>query len=336
MKKRVLIFIFAAVLCGVSVSPLCAQRKVTVKLASLVPENTPWGAVLNRMAVEWAQATGGEVELIIYHSGVAGDESSVLRKLRGNQIQAALFTSMGLNQIAPEIFTLSYPLLIRTNEEFDAVLTGLRPELDRIMRDKNYVTLAFAKAGWIKLFSRVPVFVPSDLRRQKLGSNPNELEMMQAFRAMGYQIIPVSNNDTLVSLNSGMIDSVYTSPIAAAADQSFGVAKNMSSLNIAPFMGSIVMNQTTWRRIPEKYRPALTAICKRIEAEADASFVTLEAEAIATMVRYGLIVNTLNAQQEKAWIDDMAGQEPKLVGHIFNEDIYRKIVTILNNYRARH
>ena len=336
MKKRVLVLILAAVLCGVSVSPLFAQRKVTVKLASLVPENTPWGQALNRMAVEWSRASGGEVELIIYPSGVAGDESTVLQMLRGNQIQAALFTSVGLKQIAPEIFSLSYPLLIRTNDEFDAVLSGLRPELDRIMQEKNYVTLALAKAGWLRIFSKRPVFVPSDLRNQKLGSNPNELEMMQAFRAMGYQIIPVSMNDTLVSLNSGMIDAIYNSPIASAADQSFGVAKYMSSLNVAPFMGAIVMNQTAWRRIPEKYRPALAAICKRLEAEADASFVTLEREAIATMVKYGLTVNTLNAQQEKAWIDDMVGQEPKLVGHIFNEDIYRKIVNILNNYRTRH
>jgi len=335
MKKRALVFIFFAVLCAASVSPLFAQRKVTIKLASLVPENTPWGAALNRMALEWSQASNGEVELIIYPNGVAGDEGAVLRKLRSNQIQAALFTSIGLKQIAPEIFSLSYPLLIRTNDEFDAVLIGLRPELDRIMQEKSYVTLALAKAGWLKVFAKSPVFVPADLRRQKLGSSPDELEMMQAFRAMGYQMIPVNLNDVLISLNSGMADAVYISPIMAASGQLFGVAKNMSSLNVAPFMGAIVVNQAAWRRIPEKYRPALQAICKRVEAEADASFITLEEDAIATMVRHGLIVNALNPQQEKAWIDDMAGQEHKLVGPIFNEDIYRKIVNILNAYRAR-
>jgi TRAP-type C4-dicarboxylate transport system permease large subunit len=44
--------------------PVFAQRR---KITSLVPENTPWGAALNRMAREWGTATNGEVELIVYH-----------------------------------------------------------------------------------------------------------------------------------------------------------------------------------------------------------------------------------------------------------------------------
>jgi len=335
MKKCVLFIVLAAVLCGVVVSPLWAQqKKVTIKLASLVPENTPWGQAFTRMAAEWAQVSGGEVELIIYHSGVAGNESAVLRKLRGNQIQAALFTSMGLNQIAPEFLALSYPLLIRNNGEFDAVLTRLRPELDRVIQSKNYVTLAWAKAGWLKIFAKEPVITPADLRNQKLGSNPNELEMMQAFREMRFQIIPVSYNDVLVSLNSGVVQAIYNSPIAAAADQSFGVAKNMTSLSVAPFMGALVMNQRAWQQIPEKYRPAIQASCKRIETEVENSVNALEEQAIATMKKYGLNVITLSAQQEKDWFDDIASHESKLVGPIFNADMYRKVTAILNDYRA--
>jgi len=335
MKKRVLFFVLAAILCGVGVSPLWAQqKKVTIKLASLVPEKTPWGQALDRMAAEWAQVSNGEVELIIYHGGVAGNEAAALRKLRGNQIQAALFTSLGLNQIAPEFLALSYPLLIRNNGELDAVLTRLRPELDRIIQSKNYVTLAWAKAGWLKLFAKAPVLAPADLRKQKLGSSPNELEMMQAFRAMGFQIIPLTYNDVLVSLNSGMVDAIYNSPIAAAADQSFGVAKNMSSLSVAPFMGALLMNQRAWQQIPEKYRPAIQASCKRIETEVESSVSALEEEAIATMKKYGLNVVTLSAQQEKDWYDDIASHESKLVGPIFNADMYRKVSAILNDYRA--
>ena len=333
MKKHLQLF-FTAVLLITAVFPLSAQRKITIKLASLVPENTPWGASLNRMAADWAQVTGGEVELIIYHGGVAGDEAAVLRKLRGNQIQAALFTSAGLHLITPEIMTLSYPMLIRNNEELEAVLKELRPELDKKIQEKNYITLAWARAGWIKLFSKTPIFTPADLRKLKLGCNPDDLEMMQAFRAMGFQMIPVSLNDVLISLNSGMVDTVYMSPIAVAASQLFGITKNMLSLNVAPFMGGIVVNESAWRKIPEKHRPALQAICKRIEAEVDGSFAALEADAVATMVKFGLTVNTISAQQEKEWINDIGRYESRLAGPIFDAGIHRKIVNILNAYRA--
>ena len=333
MKNRKLLFFFIAVLIALAVFPLSAQKKVTLKLASLVPENTPWGQALNRMAVDWAKATNGEVELIIYHGGSAGDEAVSLRKLNLNQIQIALFTSMGLNQIVPEILSLSYPLLIQNNEEFEVVLTKLRPELDRKIQEKNYITLAWAKGGWLNLFSKRPIFTPADLRGQKLGSNPDELEMMQAFRAMGYQAIPVGFNDTLVALNSSQIEAIYMSPIQVAAGQWFGVAPQMASLNIAPFMGALVMNQAAWRRIPEKYRPAIQAICKRLENEINNSVASLEKTAINTMVQHGLKINQLSPQNMKEWQDDIARNESKLAGPIFNNDIYRKIVVILDEYR---
>jgi TRAP-type C4-dicarboxylate transport system substrate-binding protein len=332
-KKRA--FLLGAVLffALVQAAPVSAQRKITIKLASLVPENTPWGAAINQMSTEWAQATNGEVELIVYHNGVAGSEGDVLRKLRMNQIQAAVFTSIGLNAVTPEIMTVSYPLLIRSDEELEAVLRDLRPELDARIEKSGFTTLAWARAGWVKIFSRAPVFTPQDLRQQKLGTSPDELEMLQAFKAMGFQMVPVNLNDVLVSLNGGMIDAIYQSPIAVAGNQLFGITKNMSTINLAPFMGGILMNQNAWRRIPNQYKDRLMAICKRMEAEIDGSIAKLEADAVTTMARYGLTINTPDPAQEAAWYQEMALHENKLVGPIFNRELYQKIKDILTEYR---
>jgi TRAP-type C4-dicarboxylate transport system substrate-binding protein len=326
-------FVFVLVLIAAQAVPLYAQRKITIKLASLVPENTPWGAAINRMSAEWARATNGEVELVVYHNGVAGSESDVLRKLNLNQIQAAVFTSIGLNSVTPEIMTLSYPLLIHNDAELEAVLQKLRPELDARIERNGFTTLAWARAGWVKIFSKSPVFTPADLRRQKLGTNPDELEMLQAFKAMGFQMVPVNMNDVLVSLNGGMIDAVYQSPISVAGYQLFGVAKNMSTINLAPFMGGIIMNRTAWRRIPDRHKDRLMAICKQIETEIDGSIAKLEADAVTTMSRYGLTIHQPSPAQEQDWYQDMAKYENALVGPIFNKEIYQKITEILQEYR---
>ncbi|MDR2133707.1 MAG: TRAP transporter substrate-binding protein DctP [Treponema sp.] len=313
--------------------PLFAQRKTTIKLASLVPESTPWGAAINRMAVDWARVTNGEVELIVYHGGVAGTEGDVLRKLNLNQIQAAIFTSIGLNSVMPEVMALSYPFLIRNDRELETVLAKLRPELDAKIEQNGFVTLAWARAGWLKIFSRNPVFTPGDLRRQKVGTNPDELQMIQVFKTMGFQMVPVSMNDALVSLNGGMIDAVYQSPITVAGAQLFGIAKNMSTLNVAPFMGGIVMNRTAWRRIPDRHKEKLQEICKGIETEIDGSIGRLEGDAISTMSKYGLIINQAAPQHEQEWYNDMAGHEKDLVGPVFNRELYQKISAILAEYR---
>jgi TRAP-type C4-dicarboxylate transport system substrate-binding protein len=332
-KKRMVLWCAVLVLSLAQVVPLYAQRKISIKLASMVPENTPWGAAINRMAVEWAQVTNGEVELIVYHNGVAGPEAEVLRKLNLNQIQAAIFTSIGLNSVTPEIMTISYPFLIRNDEELEVVLQKLRPELDARIERNGFTTLAWARAGWVKIFSKTPVFTPADLRRQKLGTNPDELELLQAFKTMGFQMVPVNMNDVLVSLNSGMLDAVYQSPISVAGNQLFGIAKNMSTVNLAPFMGGIIMNRTAWRRIPDRYKDSLMRICKRIEGEIDGSISKLEAEAVNTMTKYGLVINAPNPAQQAEWYQDMARHESELVGPIFNREIYQQIKDILTEYR---
>ncbi|MDR1318908.1 MAG: TRAP transporter substrate-binding protein DctP [Treponema sp.] len=330
--RKVLLFFCVLLAAG---GPLFAQRKITIKLASLVPENTPWGAAINRMAVEWAQATNGEVELIVYHNGVAGSEGDVLRKLNLNQIQAAIFTSIGLNSVMPEVMTISYPFLIRDDEELDEVLQKIRPELDAKIEQNGFVTLAWARAGWVKIFSKTPVFTPNDLRRLKVGTNPDELEMLQAFKVMGFQMVPVNMNDVLVSLNGGMIDALYQSPITVAGAQIFGIAKNMSTVNLAPFMGGIIMNRTAWRRIPDRYKDRLQRICKRIEREIDGSISALERDAVSSMTRYGLIINQPDPRQEQEWYNDMARHEAELVGPVFNKELYQKISVLLAEYRRR-
>jgi TRAP-type C4-dicarboxylate transport system substrate-binding protein len=334
MKKIVPILALSVFFCMLSPAAVFAQRRITVKLASLVPERSPWGEKLIQIAAEWSRITNGEVELVISHNGVAGNEATVLQKLNANQIQAAVFSSFGLNQISPEIMTLSCPFLIRNDEELDLVLEGVKPELEEKFAQKNYTMLAWSKAGWVNVFSRAPVFVPADLKRQKLGTNPDEPKLTQAFTAMGFRMVSVDLNDVQVKLASGMIDAVYQSPAAVAGYQLFGIAKNMASIRIAPFMGGIVINQIAWRRIPDRYKPELLRVTRRIAAELDASIYELEERAITTMANNGLSVNRLNREQEQLWYSDMERTLPSLLGTTFDRDIYQKIDAILKNHRG--
>jgi TRAP-type C4-dicarboxylate transport system substrate-binding protein len=311
-----------------------AQRKITIKLASPVPESTPWGAALNRMATEWAAATNGEVDLKIYHNGTAGGEADALRKLKINQIQAAILTTFGLNSITPGIMTLSCPFLIRDNTELDLVLNELKPELEQGINSKGFYFLAWSKVGWVKFFSKAPVFTPTDLKRQRLGTSDTEPALMDAFKAMGYQMVPVAMNQVLVYLNGGMIDAVYQSPVNVGGLQIFGLAKNMANINIAPFLGGIVMNQAAWRSIPDRHKPELVRIAKRIEAELDSSIQELEAGVIETMRRYGLVINDLTPAQKQLWYDDVNRVVPSLFGTTLDRAIYGRIESILLPSRA--
>ena len=309
-----------------------SRRPLVIKLASLIPESSPWGAALNRIASEWSRITNGEVELRIYHNGVVGDEGDCVRKLKSNQIQGAVLTSFGISLITPEIMTLSAPFFIKNDAELDTVLTALKPDLQKKMESTGFYPIAWAKSGWVRIFSKSPVTTPSDLKKLKLGSPEEAPGLTQAFKAMGYQLVSVGV-DILVSLNSNKIEAAYQSPIAAASTQLFGIAKNMTEMNIAPIMGGIIFNRTAWRAIPEKYKPDLIKVVDSVEKEITRSMAGLENDAIRTMVSYGLKINKVTPEQEKLWYTEVEKAMPSLLGSTFDRDLYTKINAILRQYR---
>ena len=125
---------------------------------------------------------------------------------------------------------------------------------------------------------------------------------------------------------------MYQSPVNAGGLQIFGLAKNMASIPVAPFMGAIIMNQRAWRSVPDKYKPELMRITRQVEAELDRSVQEFEAEVIQTMVNYGLTINQVSPEQEKAWYDDANRVMPSLMGRVFDRDMYNRISALLRPY----
>jgi TRAP-type C4-dicarboxylate transport system substrate-binding protein len=311
------------------------QRTLTINLASSLPRNSPWGRTLDRIAAEWSRTTNGQVNLHILHQ-YPGSEGDYLMKLRQDKIQAAIFTSIALNSVTPEVMALSIPFLIRNNEELDVVLQEVRPILNARIEEEGYINMALVKAGWVKIFSRSPVYTPNDLKRLKVGTNPDEPELLDAFRTMGFQMVRVSLTDVAQRLNSGMIDAIYQSPISVSAFQLYRVAKNMSTVNLAPFMGGVLMSKNAWSRIPPQYQGPLLEIVRQAGVEIENSFQRGEEEAIANMRQNGVIINQASPQQEADWYREINRYLPDLVNrNVFHRGMYERIQDILQNYRER-
>jgi TRAP-type C4-dicarboxylate transport system substrate-binding protein len=312
------------------------RRNVTITLASSLPRNSPWGRTLDRIAAEWSRTSNGEVTLRILHQ-YPGSDGDYLMKLRQDKIQAGVFTSIALNSVAPEIMALSIPFLIRNNGELDAVLQEVRPLLNSRIEEEGYINMVLVKAGWVRIFSRSPVYTPGDLRRLKVGTSPDEPELLDAFRSMGFQMVRTSLTEVAQRLNSGMIDAIYQSPISVSTFQLYRVAKNMSTVNLAPFMGGLLMSKTAWARIPPQHREPLMEIVRQAGSEIENSFQRSEEEAIANMRQNGVVINQASPQQENEWSQEISRYIPDLVNrNVFHRGMYERIQSILRNYRSEH
>lgn len=323
--------LFAAAISAMSMTLAAA----TLKIASVAPEGTPWGAALNKMAGEWEKASDGKVTLKIYHNGIAGGESDEIRKMKIGQLQGAVVTSFGLSEIAPEVLSLSIPCLIDGDKELEYIFKKMQPYFASKVEAKGYKVVAWSRAGWVRFFSKKPIFYPADLKVQKIAANGDDQALFQTWKTMGYTQVPVNIPDILMALNSGMIDALYSSPIAVGGFQWFGLAKNMSELKIAPFIGAIILKDSVWKSIPADVQPKLTAIAKGLESELNENVTKLEADAIVTMQKYGLVVNPVSDDALKAWKAEFEAGYSKIFGKSFSKEVYDIIVKHKKEFRGK-
>ena len=326
--RRIFAVLLLLAICNAS---LVAQE---IKLASVAPESSPYGAALNRMAAEWSRISNGRVRLRVYHNAIAGTEADVIRKMRIGQLQAAVLTSAGMNIVVPEVFSVSVPFMIGSQEELDYVMERIEPELNEHFEQNRLHVLAWSRAGWVHFFSRHPVTYPEDLKRQRLAADPNDQELLQAFRIMGYRPIPMPQPDLLTSLNSGLVDAFYTSPLVAAGFQWFALAPNMLDLKVAPFLGAIVITDAAWRRIPDAMKDQLLRSADTVAAQIDHEVRELERHALATMTRYGLNVQEVNPEVARAWRADVQRHDDAML-EVFDARMTARIQRLLAEYGSR-
>lgn len=315
-------FIAAVILCCVTLIPAAG---VTFKIASIAPEQSPWGQALNKLAADWARISGGRVILKIYHNGIAGDERSMISKVRIGQLQGMVLTATGLCEINPDFFSICLPALVRTDRELSYVLEKMRPHYESMLRNTGFVPIAWSKAGWVKFFSKRPVMYPSDLKAMKLSVGGQNDMFVQVWKVMGYQAVPVAIPQVLSALNSGMIEAVYSSPLAVGGYQWFGITKHMLDFNVSPFIGSILLSERSWRQVPADLRPKLMEAVREVEVKLDSDTVALENAAVETMRKHGLVIHQVSEDARTQWFKEFGEAYKHLIGSVITQEAYDTI-----------
>ena len=306
-----------------------------IKIGSIAPDRSPWDDALKEIARDWERISGGQVRLKIYPGGIAGGEEDVIRKMKVGTLGGAVLTNIGLTKINPDAFVLSTPFMFRSDAEMAYVMERLNPVLEEQIRKKGFKVIIWTMTGWVNFFTKVPVFYPQDLKKQKMAFSTGEPELEQAWKKSGYLIVPTELSDLMMALQSGMVDAFYLPPLVAASGQYFGVAPHMCSLKIAPLVGGLVIADRLWERIPEDQQKqmmeAVARVSKKLAGETD----RLEQKAIDTMKKNGLVIHEAPADSLARWKEAADKGMDELVGKLFSREIYDKLQALLEEYRRK-
>lgn len=241
----------AAMLCAFALlSANLHAAEYTLKFATLAPPGSTWMNLLEDWGSAVKERSNGRLEFKFYPGGVQGDEPDVLKKIRFGQLHGGAFTGYGIGQMYSPARVLELPFLFENYAEIDHVRSRLMPEFETGFQERGYRLLGWMEVGFVYFFSQQPVNNLDELKQRRIWLWQGDALGEAMFRAGDLAPVPLSITDVFTSLSTGLIDTVYCTPLASIALQWFTKTQYVADLPLTNGIGALVVSNKFFATLP--------------------------------------------------------------------------------------
>jgi TRAP-type transport system periplasmic protein len=309
-----------------------------IKFAALAPEGSTWFKLMRKLDDELKKETKGKLSFKLFPGGISGDELDVIRKIKFRKIHSAGFTGVGLGQILPEVRILELPRLFETHEESDYVVKKITPYFKKKFKSKGYVFLGWAEVGFVNIFSNKEIKKISDLKGLKMWAWKGDPLVKALFKDL--KIVPneMPITNVFTSLETGLIDSIYISPLAAIALQWFTKVKYMNRLKLTNATGAILITEKKFKKLKKEHQKLLKEKFKKLskdlisESRKDnkEAYKTLEKNKIKFVSMKEDEIKKFDKISKKVWEKLSKGEEK-----LYSKDLLNKILKYKKEFKIK-
>lgn len=325
-----------ALLAVVALTVTTVPARSLLKLATLVPDGSVWHEGLMEMGEAWKRATGGEGVMRIYAGGVAGDEPDMVRKMRTGQLQAASLTVSGLTKLDGAFAVFSMPLFYDDYDELWHVADALEPTMKARLEERGYVLLNWGLGGWVHFFTKKPISRVEDLRSIKLFASAGDDDYVQLWKNRGYQPVPLAMTDIQTGLQTGLIEGMPTTPLAALSLQWFRHVPYMYGEGVTPLIGATIVSKAAWDRMSDAERRALQQAADALEDRLRREVPEQDRNAIEEMKKRGLTVTSAATDDASraGWAREAEALASYMRADMVPADVFDRAERARDAYRA--
>lgn len=310
---------------------------VTFKIATLAPNGSTWMKEIEAAADNITKQTQERVKFKFYTGGVMGSAKSVLKKMRINQLQGGAFTAGELAEIYPDIQIYTLPFLFRSYDEVDYV----RGEMDRVIakgiEKQGMILLGMSEGGFAYIMSNTPINTINQLSSKKVWLPEGDKIIQTIYEILGIAPVPLSLADVYTGLQTGMIDTIGTSTMAAIALQWHTKIKYVSDIPLMYLIGNLVLAQKAFRQLSETDQNIVRQVMNDAMTKLGKINRQSEQEARLALEKQGIAFVAIS-EEERQRAENVAKQAIKALGKmgIYTEEMYKLLEMHLNNFRSQH
>ncbi len=181
-------------------------RELSLFAASL-PENTPTGGALAKMADYINENSNGTLKAIAYYDTALGDANSMVQGLQQGTVDIGIAGTAYYSGLNAEIEVFQLPFLFEDLETARAATSGEAAEkINKDFEQYGMVGLSFWENGFRELSNDVrEVKTPADLKGIKMRVLSSEVQQ-KTWEALGAQTTVMDASELYTGLQTGIID----------------------------------------------------------------------------------------------------------------------------------
>ncbi len=308
-----------------------AQR---IKIATLAPNGSTWFTSLRNMGKRAEGLSNNSLRFKVYGGGIQGTELAVLKKTRSGQLHGGVFTGATLGKIVPDFRIMELPGLFNNYEEVDYVWKKIRKNIENQFFQSGYIFLAYLEVGFINIFTNRNIKDISDFSTMRMWVFQGDPVSKAMADALGISPIPLQIADVRTSLQTGMIDSCYTSPFGSIAMQWYSKTKYLLQPPVTYAGGALVFYKKKWDKLSEKTQKALRKSAFEMEKKTIDKIRLDNENAIENIKDNGaVIVNRLSEKTVSEMKKSSSKVWAELEGKLYSKNTLESVKSYLKDYR---
>jgi TRAP-type transport system periplasmic protein len=272
--------------------PRQARAATTLRWATVLPTNHPSVAMMERVAKQVREQTGGAVEIQTFPAGQLGSSRDLIEAASSGAIQIVDEGAAQFGQFVPQFSILEAPYIWRDAQQVRRVLSS--PLVDdmnaALVAKRSMRVVGSTYYGKRHVTSGTkPINTVDDMKGFKL-----RIPEVDTFRAMaeawGARPTPLNISELYLALSQGAVDGQENPLPTIQSNKFFEVQKYLVLTGHIITPRLIVVNETTWQALGAKEREVLKSAIESNGQIQDNEILAQEGKLVDTFKAGGMTV----------------------------------------------
>jgi tripartite ATP-independent transporter DctP family solute receptor len=269
-----------------------ARAATTLRWATVLPTNHPSVAMMERVAKQVREETGGAVEIQTFPAGQLGSSRDLIEAASSGAVQIVDEGAAQFGQFVPQFSILEAPYLWRDPQQVRRVLASpLVDEMNaQLVAKRSMRVVGSTYYGKRHVTSGTKAInTADDMKGFKL-----RIPEVDTFRAMaeawGARPTPLNIGELYLALSQGAVDGQENPLPTIQSNKFFEVQKYLVLTGHIITPRLIVVNESTWQALNPKERQSLKGAVETQGAVQDNEILAQESKLVDTFKTGGMTV----------------------------------------------